>query len=257
MRTQFAVWLDGIGLQDLDPRIYVTDVEEAPLQTKQHLHPRLSSGGMFASPALRQKLTVTVHFLIHESDPIRRKRLLMQVSAWAQRGSTLTVSDRPHQQLHVQAETLPAMASSLKWTDPLSLTFAACAYPWWEEIVPVSLTLLSGETAAMHLPGTSAHVPVSVNAVNTSGGTISSLTLTCGETAPSLGGLAWANGEELLIGPDSLGLMTMTVGGRNAASCRTPQSSDWLLIPCGAPATISVSCERNVAVTVSAKGAWV
>lgn len=251
--TRYNVWLDQLGLQDIDPAIYITDVQEQPSSQLFTTAARAGGDGLFLTRRARQSLSVTVCFAIRETRPERRQAILQKVRAWAQQGSYLSTSDRPHQRLRVEPEVLPALQSALKWTEALSLTFTAYTAPYWEEDVPATAT---SAHPMLTLPGDAASAPLDLRWPCTATET-GTLTITTPMSGITFQDVPLAAGQELIISHES-GWLTATLGGVDVLPFRTPDSSDDLLLPCGQTSTVSFTLNGAAAegCTFSARGRW-
>ena len=137
MITRYGVWIDGQGLQDIAPAIYITDIiEEAPDEPFETAPLSGYEGSRITSRA-RRSLMVTVHFAIREYDVMRRRGILQKVREWAQDGG-LTTSEHQDQRLRVVCTGLPVISSAQKWTEQLAVQFTAFALPYWQDMYPVT-----------------------------------------------------------------------------------------------------------------------
>ena len=132
MRELFTCALDGQPFHALDDQLILLDIQELP-EEADVLTSSLAGGPTRFQGRCRRSLTIRLQLEIHEYDPPRRKHLCQIINRWAMAGRILTVSDRPGQQLHVRCLHPLSIPSALRWTAPLTLTFAAYERPWWEE----------------------------------------------------------------------------------------------------------------------------
>lgn len=243
--------LNGASLSALDPRIRVTDViETAPrcrIQTADH-----PLAGMFLLRRNRQSLGVQVRFLLQEGDVVRRRTLMQKVLAWAERGGTLTTSDRPGQQLRVLCASSPAV-SALSWLDELTIEFRAYQTPFWEAVSPVSVT--TADTADLTVPGTAAEAPVTAEVVNTGVAPLTTLSLAAGHTRLLFEGLNLPASSAFRL-DFADGLLTAAIDGVSVLPCRTADSDDLLLAPCGQTCEVSVSADQPVQASFWVRGRY-
>ncbi len=249
--TRYQVWLDQQGLQDIDPAIYITDIQEQPPSQLLSTAARAQGDGVFLARRNRQSLSVTVRFAIREPRPARRQAVLQKVRVWAQQGEFLSTSDRPHQRLRVQVENLPALQSALKWTDALPITFTAYTAPWWEDAQPTT-----SATSTLYLPGDAPSAPMDLRWV-CAGNPPAELTITTPLSSITFRDLPVSKGRELVISHES-GVLTATVDRHDVLPHRTPESSDDLLLPCGQSSTVTITADGAAATgcTFSARGRW-
>ena len=138
MTTRYRVWLDGQGLQDLDPCIIVSDIQELSPDMDVQTVSRVHGDGMRVIKRKRRTLTVAVRFYIDEYDTVRRKAIMQKVVGWACRGGRLSINDRPDQYLQVETDPLPALTSAQQWLGEQIMTFTAYGAPYWQEVHPVT-----------------------------------------------------------------------------------------------------------------------
>lgn len=252
MNLRTRVWLDDQGLHDLDPAIIITDVtESAPKVQKTTAAPALGEGSLLLR-SVRRSLSVTVHFLIREYSPARRYAVLQKIQAWA-RGKKLCVSYRPGQQLHVTADALPVLPSSLKWTGTLSVTFTAYAMPYWQDAAPLRFT---GEKGTLLVPGTAPGAPADVTVTNTGSGTATSLTVHTGGSMIALQNISLPAGGSVVFAHDENGLMSITCGGVSLLAHRTAASADDLLVRPGCINDLACTADQPVTGEFVIRGVW-
>lgn len=250
MKTPFDCTLGGIALSSLDKRLCVLDVrEDAP---GLELSARTVSGGRHVLRRERSHLTVHILFAIHEEIPGRRSEVLQSVRAWAERGGTLTVSDRPDRQLEVICTALPSL-SARDWTEEMTLTFTTTRCPYWEDR---AVTSVSGPgTVLLTTPGTADCAPVNAVVTNSTADTVTRLTLQCGSTRMVFDGISLPP-DNLFMLLVSNGVLQATINGQSVLGCRTADSDDWLLAPCGRSVTAYASCGQPLQSTFSVRGRY-
>ncbi|MBQ8202215.1 MAG: hypothetical protein IJZ74_10685 [Clostridia bacterium] len=251
MITRYACALNQIPLDSLDTCIHITDLTE--LSPKHRIVTAATPGnGLRLLRRTRDSLTVRVSFILHEYDTVRRRNVLQKVYAWASPGGTLTVSDRPGQQLTVICEKLPAM-SALTWLDEMSIDFTACEIPFWEASQRTAVT--TSDNALLTLPGTADECPVSCTVVNTGDAAFTTLTLTVGDTSMTFTGLSVAAGESFLLNVND-GCLSAKTGDTSVLLSRTDDSSDLLLACAGKEVSVSAAADQPVVATFSARGRY-
>ena len=251
------VWLDGIGLQDIDPAIVVQDISYTTpsIDTQTAEHARHHGERM-----LRQKVgqtTVTILFEVHEYNPALRQSIVDRVTAWAMSGGVLTVDDKPGRRLTVVCTTPPTVQSVSRWTGRLSLSLTAFDNPFWQDETPTML-ILSGTSNAgnLYAPGAAADPYVEVEVKPT--GTLTSATLTAGNTSIILSGLSIPSGKTLGIYYDernTLHIERMDTGA-SLLNKRTAASYDDLMIPFSKFSRCSFTTNVSATVTFKVRGLY-
>lgn len=216
MLTRYGVWLDNISLHEIDPTIYITDIQEQPAAMNVLTHPRAAGNGLFVTRRTRDSLSVLVKLAIREYDVTRRKAIMQKIIAWAKGGKYLAINDRPGQRLRVEVDTLPTIASALKWTQELAITFTAYAFPFWVNEYPDTLT--TSGAASMMVMGDADSAPVDVS-ITPSGNTV---TIRADNTTMTVNDVS--GNVEISHGDD--GILRIVSNGESILSHRTPESSD-------------------------------
>lgn len=258
MNTRYDAALDGVALSSLDPVIYVLDVREEASERVMTASARAAGDGSHVTRQARLSLSVQVSAEIHEADVGRRQEIISRIAAWA-RGSRLTVGHRPGQYLTVTCTELPTV-STLRWTEPISLTFTAYDVPFWQAAATAS-TSVSGANAGMSLanPGT-AEVPLEAEVYNTSGSVADSVSILLGAQKLNFTSLRLAARETLMIAHDAAGRLHLAIRTENgttrsAYSCRTPDSADELMLPPG-DSVVTVASDKAQRWTLKVRGRW-
>lgn len=249
--TQYQVWLNGLSLQDVDPSIRITDVQElAPSQLTATTAMAMGDG-LRLLRRNRQSMSVAVCLIIREYSMSRRKAALAAVLAWARQGGWLSLGDRPGQRLNVIADALPSLTSALRWTEILTLRFTAYEAPFWEEAAPTCI--LPGRK--VHLPGNGPAAPVDF-CWETPGGNVS----LCIQTPLSrihLDSLPTSPGQQLGMAHMG-GVPIITLDGKDMLVYRTADSSDDLLLASGETSIVEATANgapiQNI--TLMARGRW-
>lgn len=233
MRGLLNCALNGHGLEEIGPGILLTDAREHAPRIRQRQWRPAGREGLLMGPCRRESLTVTLVMELHEPSPERRKARCRDIARWALPGGWLTLSDRPGQRLRVRCDAPPTLTSALQWTQPVTVSFTACASPYWEDALLTTAILPSGTAgeAAIRLPG-DVPAPVSVEAI--ASGEVNELTLTVGEQSIRLMNLGLQPGETLRLFRDEDGTACVRIAGgqgeRSALDRRDPLSAEelWL-----------------------------
>lgn len=254
MITRYAAWIDGQGLQDIDPTLFITDIVEeepdAPVEAVAHAG---YSGSRVISRE-RRSLSVTIRFLIREYDVMRRRSILQKVRDWAHDG-WLTTNEHQDQRLRVMCTKLPVISSALKWTEELGLTLTAYEQPYWQEqyAVVASATGTEGEISLRPMGTVPCRMEIDVKA---GASPIGDVTIRVGEQAISFSSLGLKANETMQISYNDQGIMMAQIGNDGVLSKRTPTSADDLWLAPNADNRISFSANNPVTVTVKARGLW-
>lgn len=261
MNTRYAIALNGAGLQDLDARILVTDIQESAPRVQRTTVANARYDGLRLIRESRQSLSVTVTFLLREYDTARRKALCADVCVWAASGGWLTISDRPGQRLRVHADVLPAVTSALRWTDPLTLTLIALEQPYWQDEYPTSLHQdIPAETLttlSLLPPGNAPHCPLTCTLVNHGTTAATALTLNAGDTLFRLSDPALIPaGGTLIIDYDEQGLLRIRSGSTSMLHARSADSSDDLLLIPSQVNSVSILCDQPLTASLHARGMY-
>lgn len=243
MTTRYSAWLDGLPLHEIDPSIYILDIQEDPAQVDVTTAPKAGGVGRFVITKQRQSLSVTISFAIREYDVTRRKAIMQEIVAWAKGGKYLFINDRPNQRLKVEVDELPTITSALKWTQALSITFTAYAFPYWEN--DYTDTLTTSSEASMTVTGDADRAPVDVT-IEANGGMV---TVKADKTTISLTDVSGI----VEISHDDNGILRLLSNGESILSKRTPESSDDLIATPGRVNDFSVSGGKA---TFRVRGVW-
>lgn len=256
MRTRYDVYMDNLPLSAVDPAIYVTDVQETQPSYDTTAMARARGDGARVTRRVRDSLQVRVYFAVRETDVDRRRDIIQRAAVWAMGGRYLAIGDRPGQRLRVVCDTLPSVTSALRWTQDLIMVFTAYAMPYWEADTPTraSFTGTSG-TATIRQAGT-APCFLEAEISNTSGSTLTSLSLTADSQTMAFTGMALGAGKTLKIYYDDNWLLRAEVDGASVLNRRTVDSADDLMIPPGKATTVTIAADKAVSVTLKARGLW-
>ena len=218
MITRYSAWMDGVGLQNLDPTIYIIDIEESVPSMNVVTMQRAGGDGMHVARRQRQALTVTIRYMVREYDTVRRKDVFNKISTWA-RGKYLSISDRPGQRLRVQCDAAPVVNSALRWTETQSLVLTAYQKPYWEDETPLAVSV-AGRTgeALVNTPANAVGFYVDVVVKNTSSAKINTLRISTHHGEMFFEDIDLAAGGELGVWYDDDGILRLPIGKRTAQS---------------------------------------
>lgn len=266
MANLFEATLGGVAFSSIADELILTDIVEEPVQMDTQTSPLALRYGLLRTRNVRLSLAVRLVFVIRTQNVARRAAVRDLVAVWGRNGGMLTVNTRPGKMLQVVMDTPPAQQSAMKWTEELTMTLMAYAWPYWQSEPAPSI---SGDTAwsdtdAAYVLNEALTVGGDVEAACTvrvqAQGALEQLRVTVGETYFELTGLGIPAGGALAIGYDDRGLLHATPVGidgdtESRLPCRTAASSDDLLASPGV-ATIRVVSDTAATVTVTAKEMW-
>lgn len=243
--------LDGARLASLDESICILDICEDAPKLRLSTIP-LPGGGQRVLSKVRESLSVHIFFAIQEPDAARRRDIFHTVLTWAEQGGILTISTRAGQQLPVVCTDTPAIHAE-DWTESLQLTFTTTSSPYWEAIASTQIDL--NKTITATLPGNGIAIPAAVMAVNTSGSTVTQLTLCCGDTRMTFEDFSLPAGGLFTLW-QSENIVHALIDQEDALRYRTADSDDLLLLPCGKECQISITADHPVDAAMTVRGRY-
>lgn len=251
------VWLNRIGLADIDPAVYIRSVAYgAPSITTKTVERARYNG----SRVTRQRMdgsTVTVSFSVIEYDPARYMDIMHRITAWAMGGGVLTTDDRPNQRLRVVCSSAPSGQGQGNMADAREIEFSAFDQPFWEDVVPKT-TVLTGTSGEGQISGIGSAADPFVEVRAVASGTVTSLSLYAGSTMFAFSGISVLSGQALVVSYDET--HTLKIYNENTGvsflSKRSASSDDDLMIPAGKFSAVSFSANAGMTVTFSARGLY-
>lgn len=256
MRTRYGFRLDGVDLSDLAPEIIPLDIAyDAPVREVKTTA-LAGRDGQVPFGITTSSQSVTVYFEIHTQNIRRRAEVLSSVREWAMRGGWLTTDDMEGKRLRVLCESPPSLPSSLKWTQRLSATFTAYAFPFWEDSIPSQITMEGNQEKSVFVPGYAAPAEVEVSVSNTGRTAIRKVSLSAGKTTMTFEGLTLPAGKTLDIGHDERGILYAVIDGVGVLSTRTAASSDELILEAGARENVSVQTDGTAKTCFKIRGRY-
>lgn len=253
MTTLYDCALGGIALSSLDKSICVANVTEAAPVYRETFAPAWLEGQRLLR-RVRERITVTVRFSIHEAGLARRNEVYRSICAWAEKGGALTIPDRPGLQLQVVCTALPDISSD-DWLTDMTVVFTSHSVPWWESVKTAKAA--GTEIMTLDVPGDApSDAPVEVMVLNQGTDTISRLTLHCGRTEMVFRDIILPAGSYFYLGYRE-GAVIAWIDGESVLTCRTPQSADKLLARCGDTTTVYADGEELLHATFTARGRYV
>ena len=264
MHGLFEATLDGVAFSSIADELILTDIHEDDPRMDTVTSALPLRPGMLRTRNVRQSLSVTLHYVVRTQDVARRAAVHDLVTAWAINGGKLTINSRPGKQLLVVMDAPPALGSSMKWTDEVSLTLTAYAWPYWQSTPAPSVTGTLVEHNGSYVlhdvltVGGAVAAPCTVMAYDL-GGELNSFRVAVGDTYFQLEDLGIQAGGALMISYDDQGMLRIIPMGVEDVSsrlhCRTADSHDDML---ATPGDVPISVEADVPCTVrvTAKEMW-
>lgn len=256
MVTRYQVSLNGNELHDIADSVIIRDVQEKAMALQMNTLPIGRGNGLRVTRSSRDSLTITVMVEVHEYGIEERTEVINRMALWARSGGILKANHRKDQQIYVKCTELPTVASALKWTDVIRLTFVAFENPFWESANEKTVTTanLSSSSGTLNLDGDGDNVLISADVV--AGGSLNTLTISVNGRSMSFEGLGIGNGGVLSIGYNNDGIQYIRQGGMSKMACRMIDSVDDLLANVGSN-SFSVSANVPVRVTLKARGVFI
>ena len=189
------VSLYGVELDELDPRIVITGIDEAEGRDEITAVSVAGGSGQRITNRRRESLDVTVRFAmdIPKTRLQERAALMEKVKKWASGGGRQRVNYRPQRRLFVVLAQAPGEGDLFRWTNDYALVFRAYQVPYWtdENEVAVSSSINAGASFPIEVPG-SAETVADFVITNGSGALIKKLSVKIGNSEMQF------NGDNLL-----------------------------------------------------------
>jgi len=250
-RNKLNCALDGRGFLEIDPRLYIQDMEEE-IRMDAGTVDRPAYGQRLAGMTGHRALHVIIRFMVKEADFAARRRVINQVNAWAKAG-WLTMSTRPGQRIYAVC-IQPAESGTLRWNREMQLTLAAYGEAYWQDMFPAAASG-RGRTGSVALrPLGTRPCCLEGDIGNLSAGTLNSLSLTAENQTLAFSGLGLAPGKTLALWYDGEGVLHAEAEGSGKLCCRTAESADDLWLQPQAENTVRFSADRECSVTLKARG---
>ena len=250
MVSRYSVTLNNVAMSSLNRSLYVTDISYQPAEDELTVVRFAGRNGSMLLNRRKSQTSVVITFELHLYDIAARQEACAEVIRWADAGGVLKTGDRPGQFLECRCTKRPSIESALKWTDTLSVEFTAFAVPYWQSTAPDTATVTG--TGSLFVRGNGGKAMV--DAVITATASLTSLSITVGDTVIALADISLSSGDTVTISHDANGILSIKKGTTSLLDKRTAASSDDLLAACGAYNDVSVSTGAYAA--VSARGVW-
>ena len=256
--NRFDVYLDGIALSSISPKIYITNVNESEPRVRM----TTDDNAKYIGSRLRTRRVtdreIEIVYMVRERDVARRAQIMDDISAWVRDGR-LMVNYRENMFLPVYFASIPTPASSLDWTDELSLLFTAYS-PYWRSLYPIRISsdlTANMKTDVNFYPTGNSETFLEFSIENTSTSTLNSLTVETGVRKFKFKGLGLANGETLNVSYGDNEILQIVANGASALSKRTADSDDDLILQPRTQNTVSVTSDAAATIHLQARGRYI
>ena len=247
------VFCNGRSLESVSGLILIRDVVDGVPKEELSYGGNPGRTGQLLLARRRVNRSVNVVFAIRELRNLAaRADVVDWANAWAQDG-ILQISNRLHQRLRVVCAARAAIQKPRDYTEEFTLSFDA-PWPYWEETIPVRLEL-TGTSASGTLRCTGTAPSLARAVITPTGGTLTQMSLTLGESIITLIGLSVPSGMELAIGYDERDILRISAGGVQLLSKRTEESTDDLMAKPGMN-QVSFTADTACTVNLEVRGAW-
>lgn len=254
MISRYEVWLNDVALSEIDPSIYVSDINYKATSVKHDTHRLSGKNGQFSGETdYVQDNRITVTFEVREYDTNKRQTIVQNINAWAANGGWLKSSDRIGQRIYVKTTVYPAAYSVLRWTDALTVEFTAFDYPYWQDEFSNTIQLNSGDEGDIFVPGCR---KTDVEAVVVPAETMTGFEIECGDTRISLDGISIPANQSVKISyTDDHHILQIVSNNVSLLDKRTADSNDDLMLDPGT-GHVHFVCSVSAVCTVSVKGVY-
>ncbi len=252
-KTLMTCALNGVGLYDLDERIYIQDIEESTT-LKFEAAGRPYYGQTFLGENAHDLLTITVTFMIKEQNRAARMGVIQKISGWATKGY-FTTNIHPDQRIHVRCTRLPD-TKTFAWHEDMTLVFTAYGEACWEDVTPVTHTVASSTAASSTTfrPAGTRMCFMEAEITNVSNSSLTTVTLAANGETISLTGLSVAKNQKVELYYDENHYMHITANGVSVLNKRAG-ADDLLLYP-NQPNSVSCSTNVNCKTVFKARGLY-
>lgn len=254
MTSRYNAILNNISLNTLDEDILILDIQYQAPGYQDNTMNVAKRNGIRLVDRIYETVAVSIVFEIHSYSTQKRQAICDDIIRWAKNGGVLETNDRPGQYLKCVCTNFPVIQSAKNWTDPLTITFTAYAYPFWQEKEAAKLTLTgTSGSGTLYVPGNvdGALVSAEVKA----NASVSSFSLTVNGRTLSLSGLSLSTNQIVKIEYDDNAIQSIKVGTTSLLDKRT--GVDDLLAKCGEKNNISISASASVSATFAVRGLWI
>ena len=248
-------YMDGRGLQDLDPSITVYQILYQSPERADKAMLRAGGDGVLMTRRSFGSLTVAIRLFIREADAARLAACADRILRWA-RGGWFTAYDRPNRRVRLAFDSFAHLPVPQDGT-AMELKLSA-PFPYWQDAVPQRLQLSgTDESDEVFAPGYAADALVSARiAANAA---VTQMTLSAGSSRIALTGLSLAAGQTVSLGwtdDRHIFFIRNETTGAGLLSRRTADSSDELRLPAGRTGGIALWANGRVSADFEVRGLY-
>lgn len=255
MISRYEVTLNGEKLSEINKNLLILNVEYPAPEYNNTVFSPSNREGIVVTKRKKGQAKAVVTFELHVYDIAQRQAVYQDVVSWCKDGGILEINDRPGMRLRAICEEYPTIDSVRDWTNPLSITFASTAYPYWEDVSETVVTI-SGANARgnINVPGNigETFTTVTVTATNA----INRLSVSVNGNTIELTDVSIAKNSVVTFGYSEEGILFIKNGNTSLLNKRTGASADDILAVCGKSNKISVTASAAVSARFSVRGCW-
>lgn len=254
MISRYEAWLNGVALSSIHEDLVILDIQYSDPEINYSFQSRAARDGADIVRKSIGKTAVTILFELRIYDVNNRMAACNQVASWAMGGGVLKTNDRLGQRLNCVCEKPPIIRSALKWTEQLSVTFAAYMPPTWEEDVPAVISL-SGTTdsGTLFVPGNAGDALCEVTITPLA--TLTQVAISVADTAITLSGISIPANQEIKIEYDSD--LHLSIKSNSVSLLNKRSGSDDLIAHSGKRNAVSITASASVNAAIRVRGRWV
>ena len=250
--------LNGQQLDELYERVVIRKIEFGEIGNTVSTVSRMGGVGQRITGDHYETMDIRLTFAINvtKRDLITRRRIYEDVCAWAMQAGWLTVNFLPERRLWIDKVLIQGAGDLRDRNGEYLITFRAISVPFWQDVLPVSVTKTSYASGSFTLPVPGQFRTVAeVEFKNTSGSAITSFSITVGGNIIALTGISLANNATLKITHENNGILRILEGSTSVYDKRTAASADDLYADPG-NRTVTLSAGGAGTLKVSVRGRY-
>lgn len=268
MISRYDAILNGVPLSSLSSAILITDINYTAPAVDYDTFAIAKRHGSRIYRRYVEEAAVKITFAIREYNIQTRQQICNEIVKWARNGGILQCNDRPGQRLRCVCTGFPYIASALKWTDPLSITFTAHVLPFWESTMETIVELTSTGSYAQKtvlIPGNieAALVTAEVKTANYQAPAegeeptkVTRLDFEAGATAITLTNLEIGANKTITIAYDDNLIQSIKEGSTSLLGKRTTASASDLLASSAENVRFRFRSSAEATCTFKTRGLW-
>lgn len=253
MRTDFTASLNSVNLHEIDTSIYIEDIYEEP-KIGVNTESRATYGLSLLNEPEREQLEITIRLMVKKGNRVDRQAIISKILGWAKSG-WLQTNLRSGQKIYVACTQKPQY-KSYKPYESFEIKFTAYNEAYWQETTPVNVTLTGTTGSCTIKPNGTHRCFLEAEVTNTSGSTVTSVTLQAGTKSITFSGLTLANNGVLKLFYDEMHILRAEISGTSVMNTRTEASDDEIPLVNGSNNTVSFSASGACSVKFIARGLY-